>query len=132
MTELSEHDATRETRLASSAVSQAIMANKDGLNFLAAARNLLVNELLFAGTEFVERAVAQRRLFNEVLSKMAGAHSVKGLGAMTVECTRHQLDFIRRDAERVFKHGERMIDSTSKLMDSLRQPAPRNGNGTST
>jgi hypothetical protein len=123
MTELSEHDATRATRLASDAVSQVIKANRSGLYFLAGARNVLIDELLFAGTAFVDRAVSEAHLFNEVLSKMAGAHSVKDLGAMSVECTRHQLDFIRRDAERLFKHGERMIDNTSKLIDAVAEPA---------
>jgi hypothetical protein len=50
--------------------------------------------------------------------KMAGAHSVKDVKTMYQECGQHQLDFIRRDTERVFKHGERMIAATSNLINS--------------
>jgi hypothetical protein len=35
---------------------------------------------------------------------------------MCQECGQHQIDFVRRDSERVFKHGERMIEVTSKLL----------------
>jgi len=47
---------------------------------------------------------------------MAGAHSVKGVREMAEECCQHQLDFIRRDSERAFKHGRRLIDTSSKLL----------------
>jgi hypothetical protein len=35
---------------------------------------------------------------------------------MCQECGQHQLDFFRRDSERLFKHGERMIAATSNLI----------------
>jgi hypothetical protein len=35
---------------------------------------------------------------------------------MLQECGQHQIDFVRRDSERVFKHGERMIEATSNLL----------------
>ncbi len=40
---------------------------------------------------------------------------------MYQECARHQLDFIRRDTERLLKHSDRMIDNTSKLVETWRQ-----------
>ena len=39
---------------------------------------------------------------------------------MYEECGQHQIDFIRRDSERLFKHGERMIETASNLSQ---QPA---------
>ena len=48
---------------------------------------------------------------------MAGAHSVKDVKTMCQECGQHQLDFIRRDSERLFRHGERMIAATSNLIN---------------
>ncbi len=36
---------------------------------------------------------------------------------MYEECGQHQIDFIRRDCERLFKHGERMIGSLSNLVN---------------
>jgi hypothetical protein len=121
MTESSEQDAARDPHLANDVVSQLIKANKYALYFLTGSRNVLLDELLFAGTEFVERAVVETHLFNEFVSRMAEAHSVRDLRTMSVECTRHQLDFIRRDTERLFKHGERMIDNAANLIETLRQ-----------
>jgi len=57
-------------------------------------------------------------LFSEFISKMAGSHSVKDLKTMLEECGQHQIDFVRRDSERVFKHGERMLEAASKLLNS--------------
>ena len=54
-------------------------------------------------------------LFSELVSKMAGAHSVSDIRTMYEECSKHQFDFIRRDCDRVFKHGERVIEATANL-----------------
>jgi thymidine kinase len=59
--------------------------------------------------------VTETHLFGEFSSKMAGAHSVEGLKTMCQECGQHQIDFVRRDSERLFKHGARMIEVTSEL-----------------
>lgn len=76
--------------------------------------------MLFAGSEFFERAVAETKISNEFLSKLAEARSVNDIGTIYQECTRHQLDFIRRETERLFKHSERVIDNTSKLVATWR------------
>jgi hypothetical protein len=52
---------------------------------------------------------------------MAGSHSVKDRKTMWQECSQHQIDFIRRDCERLFKQGERMIEATSKLFSNRPQ-----------
>ncbi|MET4222082.1 hypothetical protein ABIB00_007318 [Bradyrhizobium sp. LB14.3] len=54
-------------------------------------------------------------LFAEFASKLAGAHSVRDLRTMYEECSKHQLEFIRRDCDRVFKNGERVIEGASNL-----------------
>ena len=74
---------------------------------LAGTANALFDEMLVVGNEIVDRAVAETTIFNEFLSKLAEAHSVRDLGTMYQECTRHQLDFIRRDPERLLKHSQR-------------------------
>jgi len=51
----------------------------------------------------------------DVSDWLDGGHSVKDLKTMCQECGQHQVDFIRRDSERIFKHGARMIEVTSKL-----------------
>ena len=90
-------------------------ANKCILNFMFGAQKVMFEEMMFVGKEILDRVVTETHLFGEFSSKMAGAHSVEGLKTMYQECGQHQIDFIRRDSERIFKHGERMIEVTSGL-----------------
>jgi hypothetical protein len=121
MTELLEHDVAKDEPLANDAASEMAKTNRYALYRMADARNVMVDEMLFAGSEFLDRAITETQLFNEFLSKMAEAHSVKDLGAMYRECSRHQVEFIRRDTERLLKHSERVIDNTAKFLETLRQ-----------
>jgi hypothetical protein len=79
---------------------------------------LMLEEMVFEGNAFVERAQTEMHLFSELVSKIAGAHSVNDIRTMYQECSKHQLDFIRRDCDRAFRHGERLIDATSNLFKS--------------
>ncbi len=81
----------------------------------SARRKSILEEMVFAGNEMLDRARTETHLFSEFVSKMAGSHSVKDLKTMCEECGQHQIDFIRRDSERLFKHGERMLETASKL-----------------
>ncbi len=100
---------------AADAATQLTKANKHALDFMAGAQKILLEEMVFAGNEMLERARTETHLFSEFVSKMAGSHSVKDLKTMCEECGRHQIDFVRRDSERLFKHGERMLETASKL-----------------
>ena len=120
MTDLSEREAASDEPLASDAASEIIKTERYALYCLADARNVMLDEMMFAGTEFLDRAVTETQLFNEFLSKLAEAHSLKDLGAMYRECSRHQIEFFRRDTERLLKHSERVIDNTSKLIGTWR------------
>ena len=90
-------------------------ANKHALDFMMGAQKLMLEEIAFASSELLDRAKTETHLLSEFISKMAGSHSVKDLNTMYRECGQHQIDFIRRDSDRLFKHGERMIEVTSKL-----------------
>lgn len=79
------------------------------------AQNLMLEELAFAGHEILERAQTETHLFSEFVSKMAGAHSVKDISTMYEECAKHQIEFLRRDCDRLFKNGEHMIEAASRL-----------------
>jgi hypothetical protein len=89
--------------------------NKHALDFMTGAQEVMLEEIVFASSELLDRAKTETHLFSEFISKMAGSHSVKDLKTMCEECGQHQIDFIRRDCDRLFKHGERMIETTSKL-----------------
>jgi len=89
--------------------------NKCALDFMLGVQKAALEEMIFVGNEFLDRIRTETHLFGELSSKLAAAHSVKNLRTMYEECGRHQIDFIRRDSERLFKHGERMIETASSL-----------------
>jgi hypothetical protein len=97
------------------AVARVTKRNRIALEFMFGARKLLLEEIAFVSSEMLDRTRIEMHLFCEVSSKMAGAHSVRDMKAMGEECGQHQIDFIRRDSERLFRYGERVIEATSKL-----------------
>ena len=97
-------------------------AGSDAAHFVLALQTAMFQEMLFAGYEMVERARSETHLLAEFASKIASAHSIGNIQAMWTECSRHQLDFVRRDCERLLRHGEETIEATSKLFGNL----PRN------
>jgi hypothetical protein len=96
-------------------------SNKCILNFMVRAQKAMLEEMMFVGREILDRALTETHLFNEFSSKMAGAHSVEGLKTMFQECGQHQVDFVRRDSDRLFRHGERMIEVASGLLSNRPQ-----------
>jgi len=96
-------------------VTRLTKANKRASEFVSGAQEAIVDETIFTSNEIFDRIRTETHLFSEFVSKMAGTHSVKDLKTMYIECGQHQIDFIRRDCERLFKHGNRMIEATSKL-----------------
>jgi hypothetical protein len=118
MPKLSEQDAAMVEQSTTEAAARLTAANKHALDFMMGAQKLLLEEVVFAGNELLERSRSEMHLLSEFVSKMAGSHSVKDLKTMGDECARHQLDFIRRDSERIFKHGERMIEASTNLFNS--------------
>ena len=115
MTELSEKSAALVEQSVADTATRLTKANKNALDFLMGAQKVMLEEIVFAGNEMLERTRTETHLLSEFVSKMAGSHSVEGLKTMSQECGQHQIDFIRRDSERLFKHGERMIEATAKL-----------------
>jgi len=93
-------------------------AGKRAASFIFGAQKLMLEELVFAGNEMLERAQTETHLLSEFVSKMAGAHSVKDVRTMYEECAKHQIEFVRRDYDRLFKNGEHMIEAASKLFKS--------------
>jgi hypothetical protein len=115
MTKLSEQSAELVEQSVTDTATRLTKANKNALDFLMGAQKVMLEELVFTGNEMLERTGTETHLLSEFVSKMAGSHSVKDLKTMYEECGRHQIDFLRRDSERLFKHGERMIEATAKL-----------------
>jgi hypothetical protein len=99
------------------AVERVDKTNKRILDFSFGVQRAMLEEVIFIGNEFLDRVMAETHLFGEIASKAAGSHSVKGLRTMCEECGQHQIDYVRRDSEQVFKHGERMIEAAMNLIN---------------
>jgi hypothetical protein len=100
---------------ASDAATRLTKASRNTLDFMFGVQKTALEEMVFASNEILDRARTETHLFSEFVSKMAGSHSVKDLKTMFEECGQHQIDFVRRDSDRLFKHGERMLETASKL-----------------
>jgi len=118
MMELSETRAATAEQPAVDATARFTKANKRALDFMFGAQKAMLEEVVFATNEMLDRARTETHLFSEFVSKMAESHSVKDWKTMWEECGQHQIDFVRRDSERLFKHGNRMLETASKLLSS--------------
>jgi hypothetical protein len=119
MAQLSERAASGSCQPGENAEAEATKLNQSALEFMLGAQKMMLEELIFFGDEMLERTRIEMQIFNEFVTKMAGAHSVRDVRTMYQQCGEHQLDFFRRDSERLFKHSERMIATTSKLIKGL-------------
>lgn len=99
------------------AVSGVTKANTRALNFVVGAQKTLLGEMVFAANEILDRACTEMHLFTEFTSKMAAAQSVKDIKTMYRVGGQHQIDFVRRDSERLFKHGRRMVEAASNILN---------------
>jgi hypothetical protein len=93
-------------------------ANKRALDFMCGVQKAMLEETVFATNEMFDRTRTETHLFSEFISKMAASHSVKDWKTMWEECGQHQIDFFRRDSERLFKHSKRMLETASNLFSS--------------
>jgi hypothetical protein len=112
----SERAASGSFPAVANAEAEATKLNQSALEFMLGAQKMMFEELVFFGDEMLERTRTETHLFSEFVAKMASAHSVRDIRTMYQECGQHQLDFFRRDTERLFRHGERMIAATSNLI----------------
>jgi hypothetical protein len=115
MTEISERNAAIGEQPEDTA-RRFTETDKHALHFVMGTQRAVFEETVYANYEMLDRTRTEMQLFTEFASKIAAAHSVRDIKTMCEECGRHQIDFIRRENERLFKHGERMIETTSNLI----------------
>jgi len=116
MTQIAQQGTAFGEELAGDAATRLTETNRHALDFMYGAQRVILEEAMLASTEMFDRVRTELHLYSEFASKMAEAHSVNNVQNMAEECTRHQIDFLRRESERLFKHGERLIESTTKLL----------------
>jgi hypothetical protein len=121
MPELSEAHAAVNDPLSADISVRLAQSNKHIVDILLGTQRIILEEAVFTSNEVLDRAKTETHLLTEFLSKMAGAHSVNGVRTMLEECGQHQIDFIRRDCERLYKHGQRMIEANLNLISQHRQ-----------
>jgi hypothetical protein len=68
MTDMSEQSSAANEPLAADAASQLSKANKYAFSLWTGSQNVLLDEMMFAGNELLDRAVAETKIFNEFLS----------------------------------------------------------------
>jgi hypothetical protein len=112
MTELSE-----PTDAAQASIDPVTAANKWALHFMLGAQRMILREMAFAAYATLDRVRTETHLFGEFASKLAAAHSVQDWKTIGSECGQHQLEFIRRESDRALRHGERLIEATSNLLN---------------
>jgi len=87
------------------------------------AQRAIAAELILSATEMSESMRTEAQLWNELVSKLAEAHSVKNLADTWGECGRHQLDFARRETERWFEHGLHALEIAAGLLKGAKRDA---------
>lgn len=95
-------------------------AGKGVTELVAGAHRLMLEESVFVGEELFDRAQIETQLFLEFISKIAAAHSVKDIRTMYEECARHQIEFVRRDCDRLLKNSTHVIEAASELFAAVR------------
>lgn len=93
-------------------------AGQRAASLVFGAQKLMLEEMVFAGNELLDRAQTEMHLLSELASRIAAAHSVRDFRTLYEECGKHQIEFVRRDCDRLFKHGEHMLEAASKLFKS--------------
>jgi hypothetical protein len=121
MLEFYEPGAAIVEQSAADSVARWTKANRNALEFMFDAQKAMLEEIVFASNEMLDRVRTETHLFAEFTSKMAAAHSVNDMKTMCEECGQHQIDFVRRDSERLFKHGGKMIETASNLFNDRAQ-----------
>jgi hypothetical protein len=107
---------------ATDAAARFSSASKNALEIMFGAQMMLLEEIVFASNEIVDRTRTETHLLSEFVSKVAGSHSVRDLRTMYEECSRHQIDFLRRESERLFRYAQRMLDAASSLLANRPRP----------
>ena len=74
MSDVSQRSAATDEPLATDAASQLVKANKYAFSLWVGSQNVLLDEMMFAGTEILVRAVEETRILQRI-SRQAGRGS---------------------------------------------------------
>ncbi len=90
-------------------------ATQRGLELMLAAQQAMFEEIIDTRNDALEHAMVQTRVSAELISKMAGAHSVKDMVCAWRECSQHQMDVLAQDTERTMGHVRNLVERSFAL-----------------
>lgn len=90
-------------------------ATQRGLELMLTAQQAMFEEMIHTRDDAIEHALAQARVSAELISKIAGAHSVKDMVCVWRECSQHQMDTLAQDTERTMGHVRNWVERSFAL-----------------
>lgn len=93
-------------------------SSKHAISFFSELRRLIGDEIRLTRDEIIDQARTETEIFNDLVSKLAEAHSAHDLRTAYELCSQHQVDLLQRNSERLFQHVRRSISATSKLFEA--------------
>src|SRR5258708_23284038 len=95
MTALPEPATAIVEQSAADTATRITKAHMQALDFMFGAQKMILEEIVYAGNEMLDRARIETRLLSEFVSKVAGSHSVKDLKTMSQKCGPPQTHSVR-------------------------------------
>ena len=106
-----------ETTQSPPAAEYLTQSGKQAMSFFSGLRKLIGDEMRSTREEMIDHARSETELFNDLMSKLAQAHSANDLRTAYELCGQHQVDLLQRNSQRLFEHARRSISATSKLFE---------------
>ncbi|MGO4714073.1 hypothetical protein [Bradyrhizobium sp. 2TAF24] len=100
----------------SAALEQFTRPGRQAVDFAFELQKACLDEMAQAGDEALERLRSEMEIGAEFIARMACARSVHEIASAFSDCGGHQADVLRRDSERMLRHGQRICERASKLL----------------
>ncbi|MBN8968828.1 MAG: hypothetical protein J0G95_10245 [Rhizobiales bacterium] len=99
-------------------------ATERGLELMLAAQQAMFEEIVHTRDDAIEHAMVQARVSAELISKIAGAHSVKDVVNAWSECSQHQIDVLTQDSQRAMGHLRNLVECSFALAHAATRSGP--------
>jgi hypothetical protein len=94
---------------------QSARSGRQAVDFAFELQKAYLDEMAQASDEALERLRSEIEIGAEFIARMACAHSVHEIATAFSDCGGHRADILRRDSERMLRHGQRICERASKL-----------------
>jgi len=97
------------------ALEQFTRSGRQAVDLAFELQKAYLDEMAQASDEAMERLRSEMEIGAEFVARMACAHSVHEIASAFSDCGGHQADVLRRDSERMLRHGQRIYEQVSRL-----------------